>query len=59
MLAAIDLQQEARLSIWDAMILQSAGKLGCGVLYSEDLNAGQIISGVRVVNPFENEAAPL
>lgn len=25
---------------------------GCFILYSEDLNAGQEIEGVRIVNPF-------
>lgn len=51
-LTAIDLHREAQISFWDAMILQSASKLGCGVLYSEDLNPGQRIAGVEVVNPF-------
>ena len=51
-LQAIDLQKRDRLSFWDAMIVGSAGKLGCRVIYSEDLNAGQVIAGVRVVNPF-------
>jgi predicted nucleic acid-binding protein len=51
-LSAIDLQQHAHLSFWDAMVLQSAGKLGCSLLYSEDLNAGQRIAGVTIVNPF-------
>ena len=51
-LGAIGLQRDAQLSFWDAMILTSAGKLGCSVLYSEDLNAGQSVSGVAIVNPF-------
>lgn len=51
-LSAIDLQRAARLSFWDAMVMTSAGRLGCAVLYSEDLNPGQIIGGVQVVNPF-------
>lgn len=51
-LTAIELQQAAQLSFWDAMVLTSAGKLGCAVLYSEDLNPGQDIGGVRVINPF-------
>ncbi len=34
------------------MILTSARSLGCRVLYSEDLSAGQSYDGVRVVNPF-------
>lgn len=51
-LNAITLQEEAQLSFWDAMIVTSAGRLGCRVLYSEDLNAGQRVAGVEVVNPF-------
>ncbi len=55
-LAAIELQQNANLSFWDAMIVQSADKLGCGVVYSEDLNPGQVFAGVRVVNPLEERS---
>ena len=55
-LAAIELQHDARLTFWDAMILHSAGKLGCGVVYSEDLNPGQVIAGVKVVDPFEQRS---
>lgn len=51
-LSAIDLQAVAQLSFWDAMIVTSAARLGCAVLYSEDLNSGQEVAGVRIVNPF-------
>ena len=51
-LAAIDLHERFRISFWDAMIVQSAAALGCDVLYSEDLNAGQSYGGVLVVDPF-------
>ena len=34
------------------MILRSAKELGCQILYSEDLNAGQDYAGVEVRNPF-------
>lgn len=54
-LSAIALHAQVQLSFWDAMILTSASKLGCTVLYSEDLNAGQHIAGVQVVNPFEGD----
>lgn len=33
-------------------IISTASKNGCVVCYSEDLNAGQIIEGVKVINPF-------
>ena len=34
------------------MILRSAKELGCQILHSEDLNAGQDYKGVEVSNPF-------
>lgn len=51
-LAAAELAQSAQVSFWDAMIVRSASALGCAVLWSEDLNAGQRIDGVLVRNPF-------
>lgn len=52
-LEAIRLQASQQLSFWDAMILASARRLGCEVLWSEDLNTGQDYEGVVVRNPFE------
>ena len=52
-LAAIGIHQRTGISFWDAMIVRSAAEIGCAVLYSEDLNAGQEYSGVRVENPFQ------
>ena len=49
---AIDISIEAQLSFWDSLILSAAVSAGCTVLYSEDLNNGQIIHGVTVRNPF-------
>jgi predicted nucleic acid-binding protein len=51
-LAAIDLHRRHRISFWDAMIVRSAAQLGCNLLYSEDLSAGQRYDGVLVVDPF-------
>ena len=53
--AAIGLHRTQQISFWDAMIVHSSAKLGCEVLYSEDLNAAQTIAGVTVVNPFMEE----
>jgi len=54
-LSAIELHERAGVSFWDAMILSSARSLGCRLLYSEDLKAGQSYDGVLVINPFETE----
>jgi predicted nucleic acid-binding protein len=56
-LGAIGLHQRAGISFWDAMIVSSAAEIGCDVVYSEDLNAGQDYSGVRVENPFRASEA--
>lgn len=49
---AIDLADLARLSFRDALIVAAAEQSGAAVLYSEDLNAGQQIAGIRVRNPL-------
>jgi predicted nucleic acid-binding protein len=50
--SAIDLHQHLRISFWDAMMIQSARRLGCRILWSEDLSDGQSYAGVTVRNPF-------
>jgi predicted nucleic acid-binding protein len=49
---AIRVQQRYQLSFWDALVVWSAARLGCAVLWSEDLNPGQTYEGVQVQNPF-------
>ena len=51
-LAAIDLHRLHQVSFWDALIVRAAKEGGCSVLYSEDLQDGRTIDGVRIVNPF-------
>jgi len=51
-LQAIDIQQAHQLSFWDAMVIESAVRLGCRTLASEGLAHGQIIAGVEIFNPF-------
>jgi hypothetical protein len=36
----------------DALIVVAAAASGCAIVYSEDLNPGQTIQGVRIENPF-------
>ena len=38
--------------IYDGLILASAHEAGCSVLYSQDMQDGQVIEGVWIVNPF-------
>jgi predicted nucleic acid-binding protein len=41
-----------QISFWDALIIVAARKLRCNVIYTEDLNHGQIYDSVQVLNPF-------
>ncbi|HZP05787.1 MAG TPA: PIN domain-containing protein [Terracidiphilus sp.] len=50
--SAVDLHRLHGISFWDASILQSAKEAGCSILLTEDLQHGQTIDGVRIVNPF-------
>jgi len=51
--SAVTIRRRFQLSHWDATIIAAAAELGCGTLYSEDMNHGQDYGGVRVLNPFK------
>lgn len=51
-LAAIDLHRLYQLSFWDALLIRAAICARCAVLVTEDLQHGQKIAGVEVLNPF-------
>lgn len=50
---AIDCSILNKISFWDALIVAAASATGCATVYSEDLNPGQVIQGVRIENPLE------
>ena len=50
--AGLDLHQTRSVSFYDAIVLASAATAGCSELFSEDLNAGEMVGGVRIINPF-------
>jgi predicted nucleic acid-binding protein len=49
---AIDCSILNAISFWDALILAAAASAGSNTLYTEDLNHGQVIMGVKVQNPL-------
>ena len=51
-LGAIEIHQRVRIGFWDAMVVRAAAESGCDVLWTEDLNDGQLLRGVRVRDPF-------
>jgi predicted nucleic acid-binding protein len=46
------LQDRYGLSYWDALIVAAAKAASCRYLLTEDLQAGQKLDGIEVVNPF-------
>lgn len=42
-----------QLSHWDGLIVAAATLAQCETLYSEDMQHGQVIGTVKVVNPFK------
>lgn len=49
---AIDASVLNQISFWDSLVVVAAESAKCETLYTEDLNAGQIIRGVKIENPF-------
>jgi predicted nucleic acid-binding protein len=53
-LDAIDICEKYGYSFWDSMIIEAAIKGGAVILMFEDLQDGQVISGVSIRNPFKS-----
>jgi predicted nucleic acid-binding protein len=51
-LAASELEDRHTLSIWDALILEAARRVGATRLLTEGLEHGRRIGGVSIENPF-------
>lgn len=49
---AIELAEATSIAYWDALVVRAASFSVCQRLFTEDLNHGQVIDGVRVENPF-------
>lgn len=59
--SARTLEARYRISWWDSLIVAAAKAQHCGTLYTEDLQHGVVIDGVRICNPFQaqvQEPAP-
>jgi len=51
-LAAIKIINRYHFSFWDSLIVQAARVGGARTLYSEDMQDGQVIDDLRILNPF-------
>ena len=50
---AFQIEDEAGVSFWDAMIVAAAVRARATRILSEDLNPGQTIAGILIENPFQ------
>ena len=50
--AAFQIEDDAKINFWDALILAVAARSGATRVLSEDLNPDQAIAGVVIQNPF-------
>jgi predicted nucleic acid-binding protein len=51
-IAAIELHRLTHISFWDSLIVHAARSAGAALLFSEDLQPGAVLGGVRIVNPL-------
>jgi predicted nucleic acid-binding protein len=49
---ALDLQTRYRYAFYDSLIVAAALTAGCSRLYTEDMQHGHQIEGLRIENPF-------
>ena len=54
--AALKIKADVGYSFYDSLIVAAASQAGCHILYSEDMQHGQLVSGLRILNPFINSA---
>jgi predicted nucleic acid-binding protein len=53
--SALQIAERYQYSIYDGTIIATALEAGCNMLYSEDLQDGQVIeSSLTIRNPFKN-----
>ena len=48
----LDIAERHRFSIYDALIVAAAVRAGCTILYTEDLQQGQVIEKLQIRNQF-------
>jgi len=54
-LQACEIEETYNLSFWDALIVSAAYSRNVTTILTEDLNHGQRVEGILIVNPFMRE----
>jgi len=47
-----ELQRRHKFNFWDCMIVAAALAQGCDTLWTEDMQDGRIVEGMRIADPF-------
>jgi len=53
--SCLEIQAETKYTFYDSLIIAAAAQAGCELLYSEDLQDGQQVRNVKIVNPYIDE----
>jgi predicted nucleic acid-binding protein len=51
--AASELEEKYGYSFWDSLVIKAAQATGATILYSEDMQDGHQIDGLKIINPFK------
>ena len=51
-LSALDISERWQYGFYDSLIIAAALSIDCEILYSEDLQHGQKVFGLQIINPF-------
>lgn len=57
--AAMTLVRDHGLQVWDAVIWAATSQAGARILFTEDMQDGRALLGVRAVNPFSRTSEGL
>ena len=50
--SALQIRKSHYLSFWNSAIIAAAIAMGCDRVYTEDLNHGQIVDRLTIINPL-------
>jgi len=53
LIEAIEIHREHRFQFFDCLILATALRAGCTILFSEDFQHNYTVDGITIVNPFK------
>ena len=57
LVGAMEAVEEHHLSFWDAMIWAVARQAGCSAIISEDMQSGQRLGSIEILDPFSSDTA--